>query len=102
MVRNCTTMAIWSVRVGASVEANPLTFATVSPLAPASTTAAVAVTGVVTGTLVTEKAWADQRTQSPMRLTVAESEVFPTPITEDTLKVSVSHRGPSRAANTPG
>ncbi len=88
MVRNCTTMAIWSVRVGASVEANPLTFATVSPLAPASTTAAVAVTGVVTGTLVTEKAWADHNRQSPMNRIVAESEEFPAPITEETLNVS--------------
>src|SRR5260370_27734752 len=95
-------MAIWSVKVGASVGANPLTFGAVSPVELASTTAAVAVTGVVTGTLVTEKACADHKTQSPKSCTLAESEVFPALITEDTVKVSVSHSGPSFAAKRPG
>jgi hypothetical protein len=99
IVLDCTIITIWSPMVGASLGASPLRFTTVLPLASASTTPAVAVTGVVTGVLVTEKAWADHKRQSPVIVMLAESAEIPGPTTEETSNVLVSQRGPSRALN---
>jgi hypothetical protein len=73
-----TTASILSTIVGASAGFKPLPLTAASPGMLVLTTAAVAVTGLgVTGAVVTEKACADHRTQSPMSLTPAESEEPP-------------------------